>query len=112
MRLTMIFGIAALMCGCGGAQVDIRNNAAVPLEDVAITAGERSAQVVKRIEPLAEGKTTICPAGEAGEFALSFKASGQLHRSEHRLYFECDSLYRIHIDVSSKFDATADLIFK
>ena len=108
----MILGIAMLLCCCSEAQVQIKNNSSVPLEDVAITAGERSGEVVKRIEPFAEGKTTICPRGEAGTFALSFKANGQIYRSQHGLYFECNPTYRISIEVSPKFDATAGLIFR
>jgi len=104
--LRFILGLAILSSACGGAGVEVRNQSAVRLEDVVISAEGKSARIAS-IDSKAVGKTSICPAGEAGSIDLSFRAEGRVHTSEHALYFECDALYVIKMEVSPAFQVRA-----
>jgi hypothetical protein len=104
--LRFILGLAILSSACGGAGVEVRNQSAVRLDDVVISAKGKSARIAS-IDSQAVGKTSICPAGEAGKVDLSFRAEGRVHTSEHPLYFECDALYVIKLEVSPAFRVRA-----
>ena len=111
MRLLPILAFAALSGACGGAGVEVRNQSAVRLDDVIISAGGKSATIA-RVESRARERTSICPKGEAGTLGLSFRANGQVHTSEHALYFECDWMYSVKIDVSPVFKVSATATLK
>jgi hypothetical protein len=104
--LRCILGLAILSSACGGAGIEVRNQSAVRLDDVVISANGKSARIAS-IDSQTVGKTSICPAGEAGKVDLSFRAEDRLHSSEHALYFECDALYVIRLEVSPAFRVRA-----
>jgi hypothetical protein len=85
--------------------LEIRNQSSSRLQDVTIVATGTSL-AVGSIEPLASKISSICPTGEAGVLHISFRAGEKVFQSEKPLYFECDSFYRIRIDVSPVFEAT------
>ena len=97
-----------LAAGCRGADVNVRNLSSTRLENVTISANGAAANI-DRIEPGADGRTSLCPRGEAGSADVSFRANGREHRRQLELYFECDPLYRLQFDVSSDLDVTASL---
>jgi hypothetical protein len=102
----MILACAILTSACGGARVEVRNKSAVTLDEVAISANGIAAQI-GTIETQGRKATSICPQGEAGALGLSFRANGRTYNSEHALYFECDWLYVINVEVSPTFEAVA-----
>jgi hypothetical protein len=104
--LRCILAFSILSSACGGAGVEVRNQSAVRLEDVVISAKGVSARM-SGIDSQTVGKTSLCPAGEAGEVDLSFQSAGRVHTSKHALYFECDALYVIRLDVSPAFQVRA-----
>ena len=104
--LRCIIAFSIVSSACGGAGVEVRNQSAVRLEDVVISAKEASTRM-PGIDSQTVGKTSLCPAGEAGEVDLSFRAAGRVYTSEHALYFECDSLYVIRLEVSPAFQVRA-----
>jgi hypothetical protein len=111
MRLLTILAFAILGGACGGAGVQVRNRSAVRLDDVVISANGRSA-TIEKVESQAEERTSICPKGEAGTLGVSFRANGQVHTSEQALYFECDRLYVIRVEVSTDLQVVATASIK
>jgi hypothetical protein len=93
-----------MLGACHGAGVDVRNDSPARLEEVVISANGDSA-TIESIEPGTSRAGSLCPKGEAGELELSFRADGKPYRSKTPVYFECDSLYRLQVDVSSTFEA-------
>ena len=104
--LRCIIGLSIVSSACGGAGVEVRNQSAVRLEDVVISANGVSARM-SGIDSQTVGTTSLCPEGEAGEVDLSFRAAGRVHTSKHAVYFECDSLYVLRFEVSPAFETRA-----
>jgi hypothetical protein len=111
MRYLIVSMFPLVVCACGGAEVRVQNRSSTRLEEVVISAQGDSA-AIDVVEPSAERKTAICPRGEAGSLELSFRANGTQQRSAHPLYFECNSSYRVVIDVSPELDVAAALSVK
>ena len=106
MRFLLLSVFAFAAYACGGAEVNVRNQSSTRLQDVVISA-EGDSAAIDAVEPSAERSTSICPEGETGSLELSFTVNGKEHRSRHSLYFECNSSYRILLNVSPEFDAAA-----
>jgi hypothetical protein len=92
--------------GCGGAEISVRNHSSMPLQDVIIAAAG-SSTTIELIAPESDERTSLCPRGEAGSADFSFRANGQQYRHQLAVYFECDFLYRLQIDVSPRLEVTA-----
>lgn len=56
--------------------------------------------------------STICPKGEAGALQIAFRVGEKPFRSERPLYSECDSFYKISVDVSPTFETSVSNDFK
>jgi hypothetical protein len=91
---------------CRGAQVDVRNRSSEILQDVTISARQASS-TLDRISPGDSRRTSLCPQGEAGGVDISFKVNGQPHHEQRPVYFECDFLYRVQVEISPAFEVTA-----
>jgi hypothetical protein len=106
-RRSVIAFAALLAAGCRGAQVDVRNRSSETLQGVVISANGASTTIGR----IAAGDTRqrfLCPRGEAGSVDVSFQANGQIHRQRRPVYFECDFLYRVRVDVSPEFEVVVD----
>jgi len=111
MRTLILLGLAAGAAACGGAQVEIDNRSSSRLQDVTIAAGG-SSSTVAAMAPATKKALSICPQGEAGALQLSFRVEDHVHRSEHPLYFECNSAYEIRVDISPGLEASAVVSLK
>jgi hypothetical protein len=111
MRILILSVFAFAAYACGGAEVNVRNQSSTRLQDVVISA-EGDSAAIDAVEPSAGGKTTICPKGETGSLELSFMADGKWHHSKHSLYFECNSSYRVLLNVSPEFETAAAVTLK
>jgi hypothetical protein len=109
-RIVAVLGLSFL-AACSGARLEIRNQSSSRLQDVTIVATGTSL-AVGSIEPSASKISSICPKGEAGALRISFRAGDKVFQSEKPVYFECDSFYRIRVDVSPVFEATIVHDFK
>jgi len=97
-----------LAAGCRGAQVDVHNHSSETLQEVTVSAAGASTTFA-RIPPGDNRRRSLCPRGEAGSVDVAFTANGQSHRQQLPVYFECDFLYRVQVDVSSTFEVTANV---
>jgi hypothetical protein len=98
--------LAMLGSGCGGARVEVRNRGMVRLEDVVISAKGSSATIAG-IDSQAVEQSAICPKGEAGSLAIRFRVDGHVHSSDHSVYFECDWLYIVRVEVAQDLTVSA-----
>ena len=103
-----LIAFAALLAACSpGAQVEVRNHSSETLLVVVVSANGASTTIAR----IAAGDTRrrfLCPAGEAGSVSVSFRENGRAHSQEVPVYFECDVLYRVQLDVSSAFDVSVN----
>jgi hypothetical protein len=104
----LIGALALVTTACGGAEVAVSNHSSTPLDDVVISARDASRKI-DRIDAGSTARRFLCPRGEAGSIDISFRANGQQHQHQTPLYFECEVLYRVDVDVSSALDVTASV---
>ena len=103
----IVLTAAIAAAGCRGAQVDVRNHSSQVLRNVTVSANGASTTIAR----IAAGDTRqrfLCPRGEASSVDVSFQANGQTHRQRRPVYFECDFLYRVGVDVSPEFEVVVD----
>ena|SRR5215813_9133208 len=93
--------------GCRGAQVDVHNESSEVLRDIAVSA-KGASTTIGRIGAGDTRRRFLCPRGEAGTLDVSFEANGQRHRQQRPVYFECDSLYRVQVDISATYDVSVN----
>lgn len=107
----LALSIAAAMCTCcSGAEVVVRNHSTAQLREVTVSA-KTASRAIGSIDAGDSRRTSLCPKGEAADAELSFVVNGQRHREHAAVYFECDFLYRVQLDVAPDFtvDGTATL---
>jgi hypothetical protein len=103
-----VIAFAALLAACSrGAQVDVRNHSSEVLRNVVVSANG-SSTTIGRIPAGDTRQRFLCPRGEAGRVDVAFRENGRPHRQELAVYFECDVLYRVQLDVSSAFDVSVN----
>ena len=99
MRTFAVVIVAMLTAGCG-AQLVVKNTSRQTLENVVVRVTDKNVTAkIGRLAPAASSTTSICPKGEAGVVRIAFDAAGQHHESEEALYFECDWMYRVQVEV-------------
>jgi len=100
--------VAIAGAGCRGAQIDVRNHSSEALQGVVIRAKDATTTITR----IGSGDTRrrfLCPRGEAGNVDVSFRENGRQHRQEVPVYFECDFLYRVQLDVSTAFEVSVNV---
>jgi hypothetical protein len=105
-RCAAVASMAVMVVSCGGARVEVRNDAAVALQQFVVTARGAEARLA-RVEAAASRSTSLCPTGEAGHVEVAFDAAGTSHRASLPVYFECHWAYVVTVTVSPALDVTA-----